>query len=221
MIARLLRKLPKRRDCNAHAKASKSQCTKKALWGTRYCWHHESKLYLLISALIGIASFLWTAFLKDRIAPSPKLLELRSRVVELSNTVNMVRQDAEKTLLIVSGNEEGEFAKEFPLGYSVFAVTGQKTFVPYESSLRGDYVIRWETARISNLTRSNFMVRFPDLQATPSGNMIKGAELEISRIVGPRVPAIGVDYVGLYAKVLANTESGVVVLIGLRQIDRP
>src|SRR5687768_3411245 len=80
-IVTLLKKLPKRGTCQAHAESSGARCSRQAWWGTRYCWQHESKLYLWIavitSVLVPLLSWVWSGFLKDRIAPSAELKELR------------------------------------------------------------------------------------------------------------------------------------------------
>src|SRR5947208_2103754 len=82
LIIALLRKLPKRHACSAYAQTAKNQCTKKALWGTKYCWQHESKFYPCVSAILSIMAFVWTTFIKDRVAPSQELRELRLKARE-------------------------------------------------------------------------------------------------------------------------------------------
>jgi hypothetical protein len=153
-------------------------------------------------------------------ASSQKEREHKTERTEDKTSMGDLKNMTGDILLIVSGSEKGDFDKEFPLGYSILAVSGQRTFVPYESPLRGDYVVRWETAKITNLTESDFDVFCPDLQNVRNNQVLTGVAVgPIERKVGPRVPATRMGNVGVYAKVLANTKTGVLVLVGLREVQ--
>jgi hypothetical protein len=71
---KLLRKLPKRAFCKAHAQSSDKRCTKKAIWGTKYCWQHESKIFVLISIVFIVCSVIWGSFFKEHFFPSAELV---------------------------------------------------------------------------------------------------------------------------------------------------
>jgi hypothetical protein len=77
-IPSILKKLPKQSQCRAYAEISKTRCKKKAIWGTNYCWQHESKILIPISVGVTFVSFVWTQVFADRFFPSNELVELRS-----------------------------------------------------------------------------------------------------------------------------------------------
>ena len=74
-----------RKQCQAFVSSTKKQCEKFALRGSRYCWHHQSKLPILITLLVGAITGLLIPKIWDAILPPKVLQEIESNTERIPN----------------------------------------------------------------------------------------------------------------------------------------
>ncbi len=139
-IVQILKKLPKRRACNAHALQSKSQCTKRALWGTKYCWQHESKLYLVIFPLIGITSLVWK---------NQKLGVLQKATDDMKVQLAQANESLANSTAVVKGLAIGGDSR----AEIMFGQTDDTNTLSATMTQKGDYPLRGLSIKITDETK--------------------------------------------------------------------
>jgi hypothetical protein len=95
-----------RRQCQAFVSSTKEQCKKVALRGSRYCWHHQSKLPLLAALLLGTITSLFIPKIWEILFPSKALQRIESNTEQIPDLaeniiglVNTVESSAIDVLL--------------------------------------------------------------------------------------------------------------------------
>ena len=99
----------KRKQCQAFASSTKMQCTKFSFRGSKYCWHHQSKLPVFAALLVGIITSLLIPKIWESVFPSKVLKQIESNTdqipilaqdintaVETIHSVEDIRTDVKK-----------------------------------------------------------------------------------------------------------------------------
>jgi len=102
-----------RKKCQAFASSTQKQCEKFALRGSSYCWHHQSKLPILITLLVGVTTGLlipkiWEAFFPSKVLQQiesntgqiPDLAQDINEVVNTTHSVDDIREEIDITYLV-------------------------------------------------------------------------------------------------------------------------
>ncbi len=99
----------KRIQCQAIAKSTQKQCTKKAMWGTSYCWLHyprrESFIILFIGAVLGLfLQVVWDFFTIS--TEEREIIKLRQDIKKY--------QDENKRLKVIINQQRAKLFDVFP-----------------------------------------------------------------------------------------------------------
>ncbi|MBI5773163.1 MAG: hypothetical protein HZA89_05400 [Verrucomicrobia bacterium] len=132
--------------------------------------------------LIGITSFIWTSFLKDRIAPSLELKELRSKAHEQNQKLNVLQKAAEdmKTQL-VQANESLTNSTAVGKGLATggdsraeisFSKGDDPNSVSAMMMPKGGYPLRGLSIKITDETKHILTKRSGDTNALPEGSVV-------------------------------------------------
>jgi hypothetical protein len=126
------------------------------------------------------------------------------------------------TLLAKQGFDpilNAELAREYPLGYCLFGITGDRTIVPGKGTLLDRYDVSWHDARILEPVRpGSITMRFPDVRSKHTNG--GGATGLVAELVprGTRVTQFGFDGIGVRGETITNLTEGTIGVIGLYDI---
>jgi len=92
----------KRKQCQAFASSTQMRCTKFSLRGSRYCWHHQSKLPIFAALLVGILTSLLIPKVWEAVFPSKVLKQIESNTDQIPN----LAQDISKAVSSIHSVED-------------------------------------------------------------------------------------------------------------------
>ena len=95
-----------RKNCQAFASSAQKQCEKFALRGSSYCWHHQSKLPVLVTLLVGIITGLLIPKIWEAVFPSKVLRQIESNTDQIPNLVQDINEVVSTTHSVEDIREE-------------------------------------------------------------------------------------------------------------------
>jgi hypothetical protein len=117
-----------------------------------------------------------------------------------------------------------ELKRDFPLGYCLFGITGDRRVVEGSGTLADNFRIVWHEARILQVTeKGEVTMRLPDIHSIQPGDnsQLVGAQATLvprgTRFT-PFAVSFGGSLVGLKAEHFTNTADGMIAVIGLYDV---
>lgn len=142
----------KTKKCHAYAVSTKARCTKSVRFGSKYCWHHQSKLPIAVAFLIGIITSVFLPKIWEHYFPPEKIKEIEMSTAyipdmakDLKTIIKNVYSSNIKVKLKISVNKQTQKRFNgiiFGVSEEVVLITKSGKQLSYKSNIGTTYLTR-------------------------------------------------------------------------------